>query len=363
MTAPWPGRRPRLALALAVAICSGTAAAAGPATTIAIVASPSCPPQLRERIAEQIADLADDVGWSCLSQIDEEGPFGGSVAGRERLEFWIDVTAGAEARILLHDGRSDRFVVRRVPLPRGLDEIGREEIGQIVRAALLAVRAGPDETLNRAEARAEVASWAQPPPTRPQATPAAAAALGRAGGIAGRPFALEVTAFGAVRAFASPVLTVAEAGVGLQLGRWGPVAGWLEGAGQFPVDYEGSPVAVRLRALSLRAGLVVSGRLGDTLRSRLGAGAGLTRATFTPQADDATATAAPPGAFTYATGRMLAGIDGRLGAHAIVGLTMFLDLIAADVHYDLKGVDGTSRRVLSPYRFQPGAALGIGWSR
>jgi hypothetical protein len=363
VTEPGRGRRGRLGVALALLIVGGAAKASTRTTTIAIVAPQSCPPDLRERIAEQIGDLADDVGWACLSQIDEEEPFRGAAPARNVLEFWIDLTPSTEARILLHDGLSDRFVVRRVPLPRGLDEIGREEIGQILRSALLAVRAGPDETLNRSEARAEVARWAQPRSTPPPATPAPTPAPGGAERTKGRPLALEIAAFGAARAFASPVPVVGEVGVAVDVGRWGPLAGWLEGAGQLPADYRGSPVGVALRALSLRAGLDVSGPLGAALRGRLGLGAGLTRMAFTPEADGATATAAPPDAFVYATGRMLAGLDARLGAHAVTGLTLFLDLVAANVHYDLREADGTARRVMTPYRFQPGVSLRMGWSR
>lgn len=45
------------------------------------------------------------------------------------------------------------------------------------------------------------------------------------------------------------------------------------------------------------------------------------------------------------------------GAHLVAGLTVFGDAVGADVHYDLRDLDGTTRRVLVPYRFQPGLAL------
>ena len=54
-------------------------------------------------------------------------------------------------------------MVRRIALTNGLDELGREQIGQIVRFAALAVRAGEGETLTRTEARAAVADWPGPP--------------------------------------------------------------------------------------------------------------------------------------------------------------------------------------------------------
>jgi hypothetical protein len=355
----------RLGVALAV-VLGGWAAPARGETSIAIVSPGVCPPELRERIAEQIADVAADVAWSCLARFDEEAPFR-SADQNVGLQFWIDLTPATEARLMLRDGRSDRFVARRVPLPRGLDEIGREELGQIVRSALLAVRAGPGDTMTRAEARAEVARWPQPRPQRPTVAPppAPVAPVTPAARPAGRPLALRIGAFGSARAFASPLPVVAEVGLGLEAGRWGPLGGWIEGAYQIPEQYDGSPLGVRLSAGTARAGLDVSGRLdrAGAVRARLGAGAGLTRTWFTPQETSAAATPAPPGAFWYATGRVLAGIDARAAAHLVIGLMVFLDVVGTDVHYDLSQADGTTLRVLTPHRLQPGGALRVGWSR
>jgi len=38
--------------------------------------------------------------------------------------MWLDVSVPAEARLTVKD-YGDRFVVRRLPLARGLDEVGR----------------------------------------------------------------------------------------------------------------------------------------------------------------------------------------------------------------------------------------------
>jgi hypothetical protein len=351
-----------VALALAIA---GRAAVAHAATAIAIVSASECPPELRERIAEQIADVVNDAAWSCLARVDQEEPFRSATADRDSLQFWIDLTPVTEARLTVHDGRSDRFVVRRIPLPGGLDEIAREEIGQIVRSALLAVRAGPDETLTRAQARAEVARWSQPPPAAPP--PAPPAPVGRPAPES-RPLPPPIPLihvgldelFGAARAFAAPIPVVAEVGLGGRA-RFAVIGGWAEAAYQLPARYDATPVGVRLSAFAFRAGLDASHRLGGAFAGRLGAGGGLTRMSFTPQSDGTTATAAPAGAFWYGTGRLFARLDAALGAHVILAVTAFLDVVGADVHYDLRQPDGTTQRVLAPYRFQPGLALGIGF--
>lgn len=350
-------RRAHLSVIAVVMLVGRQLTAASPETEIAIVSSQGCRPELRERIAQQIAGIADPVVWSCLSRLDQEEPFKPVAAG-PALRFWIDLTPATEARLTLRDRRSDRFVVRRMPLPTGLDEIGREEIGQIVRSALLAAEAGPDETLTRADARAEIARWPQlsappaaPPPARetPPQPPF--------------PF-IHIDfeeAFGALRAFAPQIPVVGEVGVAGAIRRPGPFGVRLHASYQLPARYDATPVGVALSAFVFRAALFASRRLGRTVDGRLGAGGGLTRMSFTPQSEGTAATAGPAGAFWYATGNIFAGADFRLGAHVVARLTAFLDVLAADVHYDLRQPDGTPRRVLVPHRFQPGLALGITW--
>ena len=156
------GRHRRLWLASLVVALVVPSLARAAALQIAIVADGDCPPALHDRIAEQLADIAERVSWSCLASFDAEDPFRAPAGAPVTLQIWVDVTPGLEARLMLRDLRADRFVVRRIPLPRGLDEIGREEIGQIVRAAALAVLAGPAETMNREQARAEISRWPRP---------------------------------------------------------------------------------------------------------------------------------------------------------------------------------------------------------
>lgn len=357
------GGRPSWALAgVVLAAVAGTAAGARAApVAIAIVAPERCPPALQERIAEQLADVADAVEWSCLRRLDDDEPFRSDAAPADELRFWIDVRSGSEVRFMLRDSRSDRFVVRRIPTPGGLDEIGREEIGQIVRSALLAVRAGPQESLTRAEARAEIARWSQPAPA-PKQLPAPTPAGGSARSPR-RPLAIEVGGFGSVRAFAPQVPAAGELGIGIRIGRWGSLDGWLDVGSQWPVRYRGTPLGVDLGVLSARAGLDAVVRLGGRMEGRVGAGAGLTRTTFTPQPASSEAIADPPGVFWAATARALAGVDARLSAHAVLGLTAFVDVTGADVHYDVRQSDGAARRVLTPRRVQPGVALRLAWSR
>ena len=106
---------------------------------ITVVAVAPCAPRLREVIADQLADVTTEVVWTCRDRLDPEDQFRQTLPGGSALRVWIDLRLGAEARLTLE--RADRFVVRRIALTNGLDELGREQIGQIVRFAALAVRA------------------------------------------------------------------------------------------------------------------------------------------------------------------------------------------------------------------------------
>jgi hypothetical protein len=361
-------RPPRLALALALGVLAAPAAGHATAVRIAIVGDEGCPPALRDRITEQIGDVADQVDLSCLSRFDAEEPFRSPDSAPDQLRIWVDVTPRTEARLTLRDGRADRFVVRRIPLPRGLDEIGREEIGQIVRSAAIAMLANPAETLSSAQARAEISRWEQPragPPAALAAPAGGAASVDERRGpdASGGPTRrLQVGPLISARTFATSIPIVEEIGIAAALGRPGALGAWIEAAYQIPARDDQSLVGVELNAFAFRAGLAASVVAGPSFVIHFGAGVGLIRTSFTPLGDPATVTTDPPSAFFSGAGRLLAGVDFRASKHVVAGVTLFCDVVGADVHYDLYEPDGSARRVLSPFRFQPGVALRIGWS-
>jgi hypothetical protein len=350
------GRRHGLRLAL-IFLAAGLASVARAAEVqIAVIANGECPPALHERLAEQVAEIAHHLSWSCLGTFDAEEPFRSPNVDPDTLQIWVDVRPGSEARLTLRDVRADRFVVRRIPLPRGLDEIGREEIGQIVRSAALAVLAGPAATMTRQEARAEISRWTQPPPSlaaepnRRSAPPARTAAhLVRIGPVI------------SARAFAASIPLVAEVGVAAAVGGARGLGAWLDVAYQLPARDDASPVGVQLDALAVRAGLLTSIALRPSWTARLGVGGGFTRTSFAPLGDHSTITPAPSGAFFSMIGRVSASVDVRARKSTTAGVAIFCDAVGADVHYDLREPDGSTRRVLTPFRLQPGVALQIGW--
>ena len=339
----------------------------GAEVAIRIVAGEGCAAQLQAVIAEQLAGLTTAVTWSCAGRADEDEPFQAGAAPAGSIQLWIDVSRPEEARLAVRD-HQDRFVVRRIPLASGLDEVGREEIGEIVRSAVLAVRASPSDTLSRAEAQAAVSSWppraaaaraaqrhVQAPAlpvvaTSPRSTPAA---------HPGSRATFDIGAVAALRAFSSRIPVVGEIGiVGAVGGSW-PVSLWAEATYRLPAADLDPAVGVEVRALSLRGGLAVavpgSGRVGF----RVGAGAGIERTSFSPQPTGGQVDLAPGGSFLVFTGRALAGMELRVAAHLGVGLTAFCDVEATNVHYDLRAPDGAARQVLTPFRLQPGMTLSV----
>jgi hypothetical protein len=337
---------------------------------ITVITDDGCAAQLQAVIAEQLAGLATAVTWRCAGRPDEDEPFQAAAASAGGVQLWIDVSRAGEARLTVRD-HEDRFVVRRLPLASGLDEVGREEIGQIVRSAVLAVLASPSETLTRAEARAAVSSWPAPPaPTRPEKTAvqdrgrsgAAAPPRSTPAALAGSRTTLDVGAAAALRAFSGKIPVVGEIGIVASVGGSWPLSLWAEAAYRIPATELEPTVGVEVRALSLRGGLAVSSRRSGRVGFRAGAGGGIERTSFSPKATGGQVDLAPGGSFLVFTGRALVGIELRAAAHLGVGLTAFCDAETTNVHYDLHAPDGTAHSVLTPFRLQPGITLSVsGW--
>lgn len=363
---PGSGRRHRHLLALLFVALGIPSVARAAEVQIAIVAKGECPPALHERIAEQVAEIADHLSWSCLASFDAEEPFRSPNVDPDTLQIWVDVTPASEARLTLRDVRADRFVVRRIPLPRGLDEIGREEIGQIVRSAALAVLVGPAESMNREQARAEISRWTQPKPSPPATTSPGsrpASEPTRESTRTDRPARLlQIGPVVSARVFATSIPLVEAVGVTAAVGRPNGIGLWIDVEYQVPARDNASPVGVQLDAVAVRAGLLASVAMRPSLTARLGAGAGFTRTSFSPLGDSSTITTAPPDAFFSLVGRVSAGVDVRASRSVTAGVAIFCDVVGADVHYDLHESDGSTRRVLTPFRLQPGVALQVGWS-
>jgi hypothetical protein len=322
-----------------------------------VAGSPPCPPLLRDVVAGQLADLTPDLVWTCRERIDPEEAFraDGAGAGASAIRIAIDLRADTEARLTLGDTRSDRFVVRRVPLRSGLDELGREQIGQIVRFATLALRAGSGQTLSRTEARAAVAAWptpagpAPPPPSLDRAPPRP-------------PFAVEVGPIWSASLFSREIPVVQELALGAAVrGPASPFRAWIEAGYRPPVSEHAEPIGVQLSAASLRIGAAVGQTGARSVSFAGGAGIGLQRVMFAPIGAAASVQPAAADAFWAATARLMIEGDWRAAARLTISARLVCDVAAADVHYDLRGADGVSHRVLTAFRLAPGFGVAATW--
>ena len=319
---------------------------------ITVVAGADCAPRLREVIAEQLADLTAPLVWACRDRLDPEDLFRQPQPGGNLLRVWVDLRSGAEARLTLE--RADRFVVRRIALANGLDELGREQIGQIVRFAALAVRAGEGDTLTRTEARATVADW--PALARP---PGPAAVRRESAAPAPRP-AIAVAATWSMVALSREIPLIHELALGAAAGPAGSrLAGWVEAGYQLPARYQAEPIGVELSAAALRVGLAVGPRETRFMSFGISGGIGVQRTSFVPLPAAASVEPAAADTFWSASARLALAIALRATARLTIGARLTCDFVAADVHYDLRDAGGVAHRVLTPYRLAPGLGLGV----
>lgn len=83
--------------------------------------------------------------------------------------IWLDVTQESRALLYIKNARSDRFLVRTLPLENGYDELGRESLANIVESAIDVLLQGGEIGVTREEAEKQVAAQAPAPPDPPPA--------------------------------------------------------------------------------------------------------------------------------------------------------------------------------------------------
>ena len=339
-----------------------------PRVELTVVADEPCAPQLRAVLAEQLADVAGEVAWSCRATFDEEDLFRAGPRARPRGEttvrIWIDISTPTDARVYLEDERSERFVIRRLPLAHGLDEISREELGQIARSGTLAVVGGRSETLTRAQVRSTLSAW---PARRPAAdTPhLRATASGPPTPAPAPPTPPPVVELGpawSVQALSRALPLGQEIALGLSVRppTWA-LFGWTEVGLRVPATVDAQPVDVKLGAVAGRLGVGYRRPLAGRASWGVGAGIGLNRWSFAAGRASTPVDTAPAGAFFAVTGRALFALELGVATRMTAGLRLFCDVATADVHYDYRDAAGVSHRLLTPWAVMPGAGVVLTW--
>jgi len=313
-------------------------------------------PALREVTGELLARERVAVTWSSregfrAQDIFERAP----AADQGAIAVWIDLSETEQARLYFHDARAERFFLRAVSLPRGVDELAKEEIAHIVANAVVALGTGSGEALTRNQARTALQL---PPPVAevgPSAPPAPPVLQGSVAVLAG------------AQRFADELPWVAKGSALLQLThRWAspriPALGaWVGFDYQLSARHREDRVGARLQALAWRAGLLVTIALPHSLRLSLAAGAGVERIRYWPEARSEGIVAAPAGSVDVPVLAFWAGLDWQLVGRLALTLHLGAGVPLEKVHFDLDTGAGETSRVIELHAFRPGAAVGLAY--
>lgn len=338
----------------------------GSVASIIVIAEPG----QSERLRPVLVELLDREGVRCeLSEATHFDPNALFAGGPDdpRVLVFVVIDAG-RARLYFRGPGGDRFMLRRLALPRGLDEVGIELVGHVVSSSTRALLRTA-EGLSREQASAEIEREAAPSPSPSSESesepepepdsdsesepelPARPSPLGA--GIALRYAAL---AFGEDLGLAH--------GPGLEL--WGSYRGRvllrLRGSAErwFAQSFAAEQVETSVQTFALRAvadvGLPLAGEhafvfgLGggvDLVRSEPRAAAG---SDVRPVAESTRAVPTLRGELRY---------ERAIGA-LVLAAGVLVDVSLADTHYDLLEA-GTRRRIVEPWLVRPGAALALGF--
>lgn len=287
--------------------------------------------------------------------------------------IWIDLSVPGVARVYLADAAWERILVRNVPLPKGADEIAREQIAHIVEGAVEALLAGGTIGVTRDEARVELGV---PEPPKPQSPPATKAPA-EPGVASPKPPPIPDTR---TRSPVAPARGTISASVGYEglawasgiathgLAMWAtargaaaPLAPFVSVGGlvRFPLVVDREPIGLRLDTVSSRVVVGVDRALGAAVGLRIGVGGGLDVLRIEPRASGASAVDLTGARTVLAPiARATVGLAGRLSPSSRVALSFVVESDLAPRAYVVRRED-RSETVVRAFRFRPGLAISI----
>ncbi|MGA7123290.1 MAG: hypothetical protein WBY94_24525 [Polyangiaceae bacterium] len=348
-----PGWRLRAgAVVIALVLWGGSAAGdASPEHVDIFVAGPS----------EDVARLESAIGvadrpirWVPIGRVDVDDVMRPPAAGggAQAARAWIDCSNPVRMRIYFANWNAERFLLREVPLPDGLNELALETLGQVIASSLSALMTDAHAGMSRAE----ITSVLQPETAKPEPEPEPAP---------GPPLTATWSLFYAMQTFA-PEQSI-EHGPGL-LATLGPrVDGWRPGVWisaqyQLPETIDTGLIGVRLDTVALRAGVQMARPLGSRVSMALRAGLGGDVIHIAPRkgSSDPPTTLSPDRfSWGYAAQVALASTI-RLDAGFALCLALIADVDLDMRHYDVM-VDGAAMRAVTPWWVRPGLMAGVTW--
>ena len=329
---------------------------AGGEAAIVLVANARESAELRAVLAELLERQGVTCSFSEAGRFEPEA-FLGEPAERQLLVFVV-IEPG-RAGLYFRSPHGDRFLLRKLALQHGLDELGKELVAQVVESSTLALLRS-SVGISRAEARAELEQETVREERAPPPLPAPAVSRRPQRDSPSR-FELGVGArYGVL--WSGPDLGVshgpaAELGVAyrtrVRLRLRASAEYW------FPSSLSSSLMEADIGATALRGVFDAGLPLGAnrTLYAGIGAGTDLVRVEPVEPAGSE-AVPAPAKTHTVPVVRLELGYEIRW-APIELGFAAFVDMSLVDTHYDVAGASGETEPVGAPWPVRPGTALTV----
>jgi len=287
---------------------------------------------------------------------------------------WVYISSTKRVANLYFRGPfGNRFLLRKLELERGLDEVGRELIAQVVETSILTLLRS-EAGLSREQVRADLADTSEPRDenSSEEALPAAdenASVVRTPPPPAGEPASksaleLELAARGVVKWTGSDL--GADHGVGAETGLsyHFPTALFLRARLVFEQGFGQGittpALSATVRTTALRGAIDVGSAFGPSALA-LGAGFGVDLAQIEPEtAFDASLVLTEDTSSTIPVLRLEARYELTAGIFQMAA-GVFGDVPLVDTHYDVRGNTGLER-IAEPWAVRPGALLTLGFS-
>ncbi|HEX5101272.1 MAG TPA: hypothetical protein VFV94_17295 [Polyangiaceae bacterium] len=367
-------RRRGWLLAAALALCTAEPRAAHAADAVADAASNPTAGNQRARVV-LVADVGSDPELPALlrellerqqveaqlertPRFDPEALFAEQTKGT--LGIFIALRTPREARLYFRAPGGERYLVRKLSLPSGLDAVGRELVGQVVASSAEALL-GEAEALSREQASAEIANEAPASSAALAAPPEPTPPPSREPESHGAAWDLRVLARYSALWLGSDFGLRHGPGVslGARFGQSVLLGTELGGEYHFEQSFTTPEANGHLRTTELHAFFEGGLRFGTTSSATLVAGPRLELSDFRLDSTDPTVTPAGPSHRTRPGLRLEARYEWT-SHHVILGVAATLDLAFARVHYDLSVPGGGTEELAWVWPVRPGFVVSIG---
>jgi hypothetical protein len=324
------------------------------AVELVIIGSDDQLTALREALGPHELGTAQ-VRWLRASRV-EAGDVFRARSGEVAASCYIDLSALPRARLYFADRSAQHFLARDLDLGRGLDALGKEEVGQVVASSIDVLLDDAASRMDRQQMASVLAE--QPHPSTADTEPAKERVLGTESGRG----TASVGAFYAIQAFARDILLSQGPGVFGTVGtpyRTSRLS--LRASAQLvlPQQLEGPLVSARLDTIALRLGAGGERDVGDRVRVGLWLGGGVDVVYIDPRQGSAQGAQLTSARYVEATVvSTIAEVSVRIGRDIRITGAVLADSDLRPRHYDLMTPAGVSP-VLEPWRVRPGIFVGV----